>query len=87
MERRPCPGGVVGGAQDAREPGSVERGRGRPELGAVDVQAVQVFRPGNRGQGPRPVLQHGAVHVLELHDDELLERPDGGRVSTRHYRM
>lgn len=57
------------------------RGR-RPQLGAVDVQADQVLRPGDRGQGARSVLRHGAVHVLKLHDDRLLERPNHWRVSS-----
>lgn len=60
----------------------VERRGRRPELGAVDVQADQVLRPRDRGQGTRSVFRHGAVHVLQLHDDRLLERPNRRRVSS-----
>lgn len=65
---------------------SLERGRRGLEFDVVDVEVVQVLRPGNDGQSARAVLQHGATAVLQLHDDELLERPDGGRVSANFYR-
>lgn len=74
------------GAGDGRHagggPAGVERRGRRPKLGAIDVQTYQILRPGNRGQGTRPVLGHGAVRVLQLHDDRLLERPNRRRVSS-----
>lgn len=87
MERSTSPRVVcVPATGDGRHAGGgttgVERRGRRPELGAVDVQADQILRPGDRGQGARSILRHGAVHVLQLHDDRLLERPNCRRVSS-----